>query len=65
MPFPQSLDELVNAGYTYAGSSFCRKCNARILWYKTPVNKKQLPMNPDGTTHWSTCEFADHFKKKK
>jgi hypothetical protein len=61
--FPQSLDALTAAGYVYSGSAHCRKCNGRILWYKTPVNAKLMPMNPDGTTHWATCPNAKDFKK--
>jgi hypothetical protein len=34
--------------------SHCRKCNAEIFWVKTK-NHKNLPINPDGFSHFDTC----------
>jgi hypothetical protein len=64
MPFPATFAELLKAGYSYSGSGNCRKCRARILWYRTP-NDARIPINPDATTHWSSCPYAKDFKKAK
>jgi hypothetical protein len=62
--FPDSFEGLNASGYSYSGSGNCRKCGTRILWYKTPRGKS-LPMNPNATTHWSTCPYARDFRKPK
>jgi len=62
--FPNSFDVLHAIGYNYSGSGNCRRCKARILWYRTPQGKR-MPMNPDATTHWASCPYAKDFKKQK
>jgi hypothetical protein len=58
--------------------SECKRCHAEIAWLRMPSGKMN-PVNieatvesrPDGkkvvaaVPHWSTCPFADQFKKKK
>ena len=55
----------------------CKKCNQEIVWITTKNNKK-MPCDNKKTTivtekgevitgyvpHWSTCAFADEFRKK-
>jgi len=41
----------------------CRGCGAIIYWIVTR-NGKRMPVNPDGTSHFSTCPEAGKFRKK-
>lgn len=65
MPFPKTEAELKAAGYTFEGSSKCKKCPARILWWKTPKGK-MMPLDlKTYEPHWGSCPARDEFKKKK
>ncbi len=48
-----------NAKFTY-----CTSCNATIYWIIT-ANQRRMPVDPDGTSHFATCKFADQHRKKK
>lgn len=38
----------------------CRSCQAPIFWVKT-ASQKNMPVDPDGTSHFATCpEAAKH-----
>lgn len=43
-------------------AALCRGCKAEIYWIKTPAGKA-MPVDPDGTPHWATCERAADFKR--
>lgn len=42
----------------------CKGCGAGIFWQKTK-NGKWMPLDPDGTPHWSTCPKAEEFRRNK
>lgn len=45
------------------GHRFCRECGYDI--YFIPTEKgKIMPVDPDGTPHWSTCTNPGKFRKK-
>ena len=44
--------------------SACRSCSAPIVWCKTPAGKR-APVNPEGTSHFSTCPQADRWRRRK
>lgn len=44
--------------------SSCKSCNADIYWIKT-ANGKNMPVNPDGSSHFSTCPNADAHRKPR
>ena len=44
--------------------SACRSCESPIVWCKTPAGKR-APVNPDGTSHFSTCPQADRWRRGK
>jgi hypothetical protein len=68
MPFPQTRDALIAAGYKFSNHAKCRGCHEEIEWYETPTGKK-MPMNlmMEGSSpaiaHWSTCPERDAFRK--
>ncbi len=41
----------------------CRSCGATIYWSET-VNKKPVPVDPDGTNHFITCPDRKKWRKK-
>lgn len=63
MPFPKTETELSAAGYVFINTGHCRDCKAEIAWYRTPKNSS-IPLE-EGTLepHWSTCPFADNFRR--
>lgn len=69
MPFPQTLNELKAANYSFSDYATCRGCGADLEWWITPSGKK-IPMDPmtsgdsKAVPHWSTCSNADDFRKK-
>lgn len=40
----------------------CKGCAATIYWVKTPAGKN-MPVDADGTPHWSSCPKAKDFKR--
>lgn len=50
-------------GYTYTNRGSCRSCGAPIAWCTTRAGKR-APLNPDGTSHYSTCPQADTWRKR-
>ncbi len=49
--------------------SKCRGCNAEIYFVayirKADQRQGRMPVNPDGTPHFATCEFAEQFRKAR
>jgi hypothetical protein len=41
----------------------CRGCGQLIYWIKP--KEKPMPVNPDGTSHFSNCPNAAEFRRKK
>jgi Zn-dependent alcohol dehydrogenase len=54
---------------TYVISSFgahvtqCRACQQTILFAAHRTTGKRMPLNPDGTSHFSNCPEADTFRR--
>jgi len=46
-----------------ANPTECRGCKALIYWIKP--KEKLMPVNPDGTSHFSNCPNAKEFRRKK
>lgn len=46
------------------GSSECRGCGATIWWIET-TRGKFMPINEDGSSHFSTCPKAELFRRAK
>lgn len=42
----------------------CRGCGKHVYWIKTDKGKN-MPINPDGITHFATCPQAGKFRSKK
>ncbi len=42
----------------------CSSCRDTIRWIVTAAGKR-MPVNLDGTSHFTTCEFADQHRKRK
>ncbi len=66
MPFPETTDELVKAGYKFDAEAKCRGCGDTIEWWITPRNKKMpMDVDPEGNveSHWSNCPNAKEFRK--
>jgi hypothetical protein len=68
MPFPETLEELKNAGYIFSNQANCRGCGAAIEWFTTPSGKKMpFDVDKDGNieSHFATCPKADTFRKAR
>jgi len=81
MPFPETLDELRAAGYTYKSTARCRGCQAVIEFWLVPpdrqqsiigntlVTRKLSPFDIDGqgnvTSHFATCPKVKLFRKER
>lgn len=59
MQLPAAKAELNDAGYSFSKKALCRKCQARIEFWRTPKGTL-IPLNI-GTVvpHWSTCPYAN------
>jgi hypothetical protein len=44
-------------------ASWCRSCNALILWCQTRSGKR-APLNPDGTSHFASCPQASTWRRR-
>lgn len=42
----------------------CRSCKAPVFWILTALGKR-MPVNADGTSHFSNCPNADAHRKPK
>ncbi len=42
----------------------CRGCAELVVWIVT-VNNRRMPVNPDGTSHFSNCPQANAFRRPK
>lgn len=68
MPFPQTRDALVAAGYVFSNHARCRGCGAEIEWFSTSRGKK-MPFNlmqegsSPAVTHFTDCPDAPLFRK--
>lgn len=68
---PESLHEMLRAGYVRKADGVCKGCNAPIAWFRTthgasmPVNLPIANENVPVTPHWATCPKADDFKGPK
>jgi len=64
MTFPDTDEGLKAAGYRHIGGGKCRRCYADIEWWETPKDRK-IPLDA-GTfePHWSTCPYADEFRRR-
>lgn len=67
--FPETLDELQAAGYTFSGTGNCRGCGVQMAWFKTP-HGKNMPMTRKGNdlpkrfeAHHAVCPKRADFKK--
>jgi len=40
----------------------CRSCTRPIYWIETRTGKR-MPVDPDGTSHFATCEHGDQWRK--
>ena len=45
-------------------AALCSGCKATIYWIITRKGKK-MPVNPDGTSHFSNCPQAQTFRRRK
>lgn len=54
-PFVARLDER---------TAFCRSCRATVIWCVTKRGMK-MPLNLDGTSHFSTCPHAELHRNKR
>lgn len=66
MPFPNTRDGLIDAGYKFSRLGKCSGCPAQIQWYVTP-GKRWMPFDmPDANgeflNHWATCPASKSFK---
>lgn len=41
----------------------CRGCGEGIFWIVTK-NGRRMPVNPDGVSHFATCERAGQFRRR-
>ena len=67
--FPAACKELDAAGYRLRYTRKCRRCKAVLEFWLTPAGKwtplERLENEPEHrrVSHWSTCPFADEFRK--
>jgi hypothetical protein len=57
-------DFVIPKGYTADNAAACRSCGEPVMWCLTPSGKR-APINPDGTSHFSTCPQATAWRKRK
>jgi len=63
-PEPQAKKELKFAIPEGTPISLCRGCGEGIYWIRTAAGKN-MPVNPDGVSHFATCEKANTFRKNR
>lgn len=68
MPFPETVEEMKDAGYEFKNEGDCRGCRVRIQWWKTPLGRN-IPMDVDEDgnvqSHWASCPKAKDFRGKR
>ena len=69
MPFPQTRDALMAAGYRFDNHSVCKGCKAEVEWWITPKGSKMpfdLMQNGDSkaVTHFVTCPHSEDFRRR-
>lgn len=42
----------------------CRSCKAPVFWIITEKGKR-MPVNPDGTSHFSNCPDAGNWRRDR
>ena len=78
---PDTLADLAGFGYQHAGSGHCRKCHARLEWFRTKKNRlmpfslkmEVLSVDPPLATpsmtryepHFAVCPAAEQFRRKR
>ena len=50
---------------TDAPPSKCKGCGAAIWWIESVTTGKKMPVNKDGTSHFSNCPKAVEFRRKR
>ena len=60
--FPETPEDLEEAGYEPGNVSTCRGCGQKIQWWKTPKGKN-IPLDVDCKPHWATCPEAESFRR--
>lgn len=55
---------MVDRDWQPTNVSACRGCRQLVLWVITKAGKK-MPVNHDGTSHFSTCPRASSFRAPK
>jgi len=71
--FPETKTQANAQGYRFEREGWCRGCEKRIWWYRTPKGK-MMPVDPPANwpepakdwpfvAHFTTCEKANDFKK--
>jgi hypothetical protein len=49
---------------TDAAPAICKGCKTTIYWIRTRAGKA-MPVNQNGTSHFSTCSQANQFRRSK
>jgi hypothetical protein len=44
--------------------SICKSCGAEMWWWKNPKTGKNVPVNADSTSHFTTCPAANKWSRK-
>ena len=54
--FPRGHRALILEGFLFVSAGKCSDCGAAVLWYRTPVRQKLMPIDPTREKpHWWTC----------
>ena len=66
--FPATRGELTAAGYEFVYTRPCKRCQRALEFWRTPENKYAPLEVLEGNklqSHFSTCPFADEFRRPK
>lgn len=80
MPLPDTFVTLAESGYQPAGSGHCKRCHARLEWFRTKKNRLMpfslkmevlsvdpplaLPSMTRYEPHFAVCPFAETFRRR-
>jgi hypothetical protein len=70
MPFPATMQAMIDAGYTRSLYTRCQGCGAVMEYWRTPTYKT-IPMDPmtnpedKAVSHFATCVKAEQFRKTR